>query len=172
MRVRPSPGAAVQAAAVTCFPGRATRRAPERYARLPVPRRTSASLAWATSSCASNDRRGRSSRIVEIRLGNEKLSADAAFERLGLRDTDPCGFAVSEIASAFLCSQAAIEKRISRAKKVLAGSKRLFDLGDAATSPPGSRPCSARCTCCSTRATTARAQSQPYAPSFAAKRCA
>jgi len=39
-----------------------------------------------------------------------------------------CGFGVSEIANAFLSSQAAIEKRISRAKKVLARSKRLFDI--------------------------------------------
>src|SRR5262249_53388097 len=38
-----------------------------------------------------------------------------------------CGFGVSEIANAFLSSQAAIEKRISRGKKVLARSKRLFD---------------------------------------------
>jgi len=35
-----------------------------------------------------------------------------------------------EIANAFLTGRAAIEKRISRGKKVLAGSKRLFDLGD------------------------------------------
>lgn len=41
-----------------------------------------------------------------------------------------CGFSVGEIASAFLSSRAAIEKRITRAKKVLAGSKRLFDLAD------------------------------------------
>jgi RNA polymerase sigma factor (sigma-70 family) len=41
-----------------------------------------------------------------------------------------CGFSVGEIASAFLCSHAAIEKRITRAKKLLAGSKRLFDLAD------------------------------------------
>jgi RNA polymerase sigma factor (sigma-70 family) len=46
-----------------------------------------------------------------------------------------CGFGVGEIASAFLSSEAAIEKRISRAKKVLAGSKRLFDLAD-----PGDLP--------------------------------
>jgi RNA polymerase sigma factor (sigma-70 family) len=39
-----------------------------------------------------------------------------------------CGFSVSEIASAFVSSHAAIEKRISRAKRVLAGSKRLFDV--------------------------------------------
>jgi RNA polymerase sigma factor (sigma-70 family) len=39
-----------------------------------------------------------------------------------------CGFSVDEIASAFVSSQAAIEKRITRAKKVLAGSKRLFDV--------------------------------------------
>jgi RNA polymerase sigma-70 factor (ECF subfamily) len=39
-----------------------------------------------------------------------------------------CGFSVDEIASAFVSSHAAIEKRITRAKKVLAGSKRLFDV--------------------------------------------
>jgi RNA polymerase sigma-70 factor (ECF subfamily) len=42
-----------------------------------------------------------------------------------------CGFSVSEIASAFLVTEAAMEKRISRGKKVLAGSTRLFDLADA-----------------------------------------
>ena len=42
-----------------------------------------------------------------------------------------CGFSVGEIASAFLSSRAAIEKRVLRAKKVLAGSKKLFDLADA-----------------------------------------
>lgn len=41
-----------------------------------------------------------------------------------------CGFGASEIASAFLSSRAAIEKRIQRGKKVLAGSKKLFDLSD------------------------------------------
>ncbi len=39
-----------------------------------------------------------------------------------------CGFGVSEVAAAFLSTDAAIRKRISRAKKVLARSKRLFDL--------------------------------------------
>ena len=42
-----------------------------------------------------------------------------------------CGFSVNEIASAFVSGQAAIEKRIWRAKKVLAGSKRLFDVAGA-----------------------------------------
>ena len=42
-----------------------------------------------------------------------------------------CGFGAGEIASAFLTRRAAVEKRISRGKKVLAGSKRLFDLSDA-----------------------------------------
>jgi RNA polymerase sigma factor (sigma-70 family) len=43
-----------------------------------------------------------------------------------------CGFGVREIASAFLSSESAIEKRISRAKKTLAASKKLFELsGDA-----------------------------------------
>jgi RNA polymerase sigma-70 factor (ECF subfamily) len=39
-----------------------------------------------------------------------------------------CGFSVDEVANAFVASQAAIEKRITRAKKVLAGSKHLFDV--------------------------------------------
>src|SRR5262249_11317098 len=41
-----------------------------------------------------------------------------------------CGFSVSEVASAFVSTHAAIEKRITRAKHVLAGSKRLFDVAD------------------------------------------
>jgi RNA polymerase sigma factor (sigma-70 family) len=41
-----------------------------------------------------------------------------------------CGFGASEIASAFLAGRAAIEKRISRGKKILAGARRLFDLSD------------------------------------------
>jgi RNA polymerase sigma factor (sigma-70 family) len=43
-----------------------------------------------------------------------------------------CGFSPGEIANAFVSSHATIEKRIGRAKKVLAGSKRLFDVADAA----------------------------------------
>ena len=39
-----------------------------------------------------------------------------------------CGFSVSEVASAFVSTHAAMEKRITRAKKVLAKSKRLFDV--------------------------------------------
>ena len=42
-----------------------------------------------------------------------------------------CGFRVKEIAHAFVSSHAAIEKRITRAKKVLAESKALFDIADA-----------------------------------------
>jgi len=42
-----------------------------------------------------------------------------------------CGFSVGEIAAAFVSGHAAMEKRISRAKKVLAGSKKLFDIADA-----------------------------------------
>jgi RNA polymerase sigma factor (sigma-70 family) len=41
-----------------------------------------------------------------------------------------CGFGAHEIASAFLSGRAAIEKRISRGKKVLASTRRLFDLAD------------------------------------------
>jgi len=39
-----------------------------------------------------------------------------------------CGFSVDEIASAFVSGHSAIEKRITRAKKVLAKSKTLFDV--------------------------------------------
>jgi predicted RNA polymerase sigma factor len=39
-----------------------------------------------------------------------------------------CGFSVEEIANAFVSSAAATEKRIARAKKVLAKSKKLFDV--------------------------------------------
>src|SRR5215469_8834739 len=39
-----------------------------------------------------------------------------------------CGFSVHEIANALVSGHAAIEKRITRAKKVLAGSKKLFDI--------------------------------------------
>jgi len=39
-----------------------------------------------------------------------------------------CGFSVDEIANAFVSSHAATEKRITRAKKVLAGSKKLFNV--------------------------------------------
>jgi RNA polymerase sigma factor (sigma-70 family) len=38
-----------------------------------------------------------------------------------------CGFSVHEVASAFVTTYTVVEKRIPRAKKVLAGSKRLFD---------------------------------------------
>jgi RNA polymerase sigma factor (sigma-70 family) len=41
-----------------------------------------------------------------------------------------CGFTVDEVAAAFVSSHAAMEKRITRAKKVLAGSKKLFDIAD------------------------------------------
>jgi RNA polymerase sigma-70 factor (ECF subfamily) len=43
-----------------------------------------------------------------------------------------CGFSAAEIASAFVTSHAAIEKRITRAKKVLATSKGLFDVAASA----------------------------------------
>src|SRR5215469_11324099 len=39
-----------------------------------------------------------------------------------------CGFSVGEVAGAFVSTGSAIEKRISRAKKVLAGSRKLFDV--------------------------------------------
>jgi len=41
-----------------------------------------------------------------------------------------CGFSVREVGQAFVSSHAAIEKRITRAKRILAESTRLFDLAD------------------------------------------
>jgi len=41
-----------------------------------------------------------------------------------------CGFNVKEVASAFLLSEAAMQKRLWRGKKALAASKELFDLQD------------------------------------------
>lgn len=38
-----------------------------------------------------------------------------------------CGFDIAEVASAFVTTYTAVEKRIPRAKKVLAGSNRIFD---------------------------------------------
>ena len=43
-----------------------------------------------------------------------------------------CGFSVHEVAAAFVASHAAMEKRLVRAKKVLAASQRLFDVADGA----------------------------------------
>jgi RNA polymerase sigma factor (sigma-70 family) len=42
-----------------------------------------------------------------------------------------CGFGAGEIAEAFLVGRAAVEKRIARGKKALAGARTLFDLRDA-----------------------------------------
>jgi RNA polymerase sigma factor (sigma-70 family) len=42
-----------------------------------------------------------------------------------------CGFSIDEVASAFLTTHTAMQKRIARAKRVLADSKSLFDLDDA-----------------------------------------
>ena len=42
-----------------------------------------------------------------------------------------CGFSVDEVAGAFVVKHAAMEKRLTRAKKVLAQSPRLFEIADA-----------------------------------------
>jgi len=39
-----------------------------------------------------------------------------------------CGFSVGEVAGAFVSTHSAIEKRISRAKRVLSSPKKLFDV--------------------------------------------
>ena len=43
-----------------------------------------------------------------------------------------CGFGVGEVASALMSRREAVEKRLARAKRTLAGSKRLLDVGVAA----------------------------------------
>ena len=43
-----------------------------------------------------------------------------------------CGFSIDEVAAAFVNTHAATQKRITRAKKIFAGSKRLFDVAAAA----------------------------------------
>ena len=50
--------------------------------------------------------------------------------QLGLILNILCGFGASEIAAALLTGRAAIEKRLTRAKKTLAESRTLFDLAD------------------------------------------
>ena len=54
-----------------------------------------------------------------------RLSEDA---RVALVLNVLCGFSADEIAAAFVSGRAAIEKRIARSKKVLAKSKKLFDV--------------------------------------------
>ena len=46
-----------------------------------------------------------------------------------------CGFGTRELASAFLCTPRAMEKRVARGKKLLAETKTLFDLGAAGEFP-------------------------------------
>jgi len=43
-----------------------------------------------------------------------------------------CGFSVDEVAGAFVSTHAGVEKRLTRAKQVLAGSERLFEIADRA----------------------------------------
>jgi RNA polymerase sigma-70 factor (ECF subfamily) len=68
-----------------------------------------------------------------------------------------CGFSIDEVASAFVSGRAAMEKRITRAKKLLAKSRR------------GCRRCSAPCICCSTRVTTAPRRKPPCTRNSAAR---
>jgi len=82
-----------------------------------------------------------------------------------------CGFSVGEIASAFVSSHAAIAKRIARAKKTLAGSKRLFDIAVPADFSVRLLPSIARSTSCSMRAITALLPSRRSARGSAVKRC-
>jgi RNA polymerase sigma factor (sigma-70 family) len=81
-----------------------------------------------------------------------------------------CGFGVGEVAAAFVSNHAAIEKRISRAKKVLAGSKRLFDVADAEHFP--ARLSAVQRAFCSARAITERRPNPWCGRNCARRRCA
>ena len=75
-----------------------------------------------------------------------------------------CGFGAHEIASAFLTGRAAIEKRISRGKKMLAGAQAAVRSRRRRVRGCVCPPCGARCICCSTRAITARRPRRRCAP--------
>jgi RNA polymerase sigma-70 factor (ECF subfamily) len=73
----------------------------------------------------------RTVRVAELRMMFScchPLLAEEA--QLALILNISCGFGTGEIASALLTSRAAVEKRISRGKKLLASSRTLFELGD------------------------------------------
>src|SRR5262249_34041442 len=82
-----------------------------------------------------------------------------------------CGFSAKEIASAFVTSHAAMEKRITRAKKPLATSKRCSPLPHRPSSRCDFQPCTGHFICCSTRAITERPRKLRSAPSSAMRRC-
>jgi RNA polymerase sigma factor (sigma-70 family) len=82
-----------------------------------------------------------------------------------------CGFSVAEVAGAFVAGHSAIEKRITRAKKVLAGSKRLFDTAVPADFSARLPAVQRALTSCSTRVTTALRRSPPCGASSATRRC-
>ena len=64
-----------------------------------------------------------------------------------------CGFGEREIAAAFLSTEAAIAKRLVRARSFLRESGITTDLPTAAELEPESTPCFRPCTCSTTRAT-------------------
>ena len=83
-----------------------------------------------------------------------------------------CGFSVNEIANAFVSSDAAIEKRISRAQESAGGIEEAVRSSGRRRLLAGAfRPSSERSTCSSTRATTARPPSRPCVPSSARRPC-
>ena len=81
-----------------------------------------------------------------------------------------CGFSVGEVAAAFLSSNAAIEKRITRAKKVLAARKNFSNFQPRIFLHV-CRPYIERFTCFSTRDTTEPLPNLQCESSYAVKRC-
>ena len=82
-----------------------------------------------------------------------------------------CGFAVREIAQAFLSTEAAVEKQLYRARTVLEQGGSLYDVADAdqvrERLPSVRRPC----TCSSTKGSRAATRSRPSARTCVARPC-
>ena len=78
-----------------------------------------------------------------------------------------CGFSETEIGHAFLTTEAAIAKRLTRAKQKIQEARVPFEISWLATSwRGGSRAFSSPCTCCSTKVT-----KPPVATNWFVKSC-
>jgi RNA polymerase sigma-70 factor (ECF subfamily) len=82
-----------------------------------------------------------------------------------------CGFSIAEVASAFVTSYTAVEKRIPRAKKTLAGLKMLFDIQAPAQFSARVPAVQRALYLLFNEATMARAQNPPFELNFATRQC-
>lgn len=83
-----------------------------------------------------------------------------------------CGFSVDEIASALVTTHAVIEERITRSKKTLAKSKRLFDVTVPTEFLPRLPAVHTALYLLLARATTEQIPNSQFATNFAVKPCA